>query len=98
MTKADAETICAFHEGWLVDMDEGRGDDDHYHDCYDDRDDCNGDDYDDHDDHDDYDDYNRDGRVKSVADFESAHITSWLHKIFSSKTSFLIWPILFLPH
>ena len=27
MTKADAETICAFHEGWLVDMDEGRGDD-----------------------------------------------------------------------
>ena len=26
MTKADAETICAFHEGWLVDMDEGRGD------------------------------------------------------------------------
>ena len=31
MTKADAETICAFHEGWLVDMDEGRGnlDDDH---------------------------------------------------------------------
>ena len=28
MTKADAETICAFHQGWLVDMDEGRGDDD----------------------------------------------------------------------
>ena len=54
--------------------------------------------YDDYDDLDDYDDYNRDGRVKSVADFESAHITSWLHKIFSSKTSFLIWPILFLPN
>ena len=26
VTKSDAETICAFHEGWLVDMDEGRGD------------------------------------------------------------------------
>jgi len=25
VTKSDAETICAFHEGWLVDMDEGRG-------------------------------------------------------------------------
>merc|ERR1712156_297965 len=25
VTKPDAETICAFHEGWLVDMDEGRG-------------------------------------------------------------------------
>ena len=31
MTKADAETICAFHQGWLVDMDEGRGDDDDTH-------------------------------------------------------------------
>ena len=31
MTKADAETICAFHQGWLVDMDEGRGDDDDAH-------------------------------------------------------------------
>ena len=38
MTKADAETICAFHEGWLVDMDEGRGDDD---------DECDDDDHDD---------------------------------------------------
>ena len=27
VTKSDAETICAFHEGWLVDMDEGRGED-----------------------------------------------------------------------
>ena len=26
MTKADAAVICEFHEGWLVDMDEGRGD------------------------------------------------------------------------
>ena len=25
MTKADAAVICEFHEGWLVDMDEGRG-------------------------------------------------------------------------
>merc|ERR1712240_623214 len=25
VTKADAEAICAFHEGWLVDMDEGHG-------------------------------------------------------------------------
>ena len=66
------------------------------YDDYDDYDDYG--DFDDYDDHDDYDDYNRDGRVKSVADFESAHITSWLHKIFSSKTSFLIWPILFLPN
>ena len=31
VTKADAETICAFHQGWLVDMDEGRGDDDDAH-------------------------------------------------------------------
>ena len=38
VTKADAETICAFHEGWLVDMDEGRGDDD---------DECDDDDHDD---------------------------------------------------
>ena len=26
VTKADAAVICEFHEGWLVDMDEGRGD------------------------------------------------------------------------
>ena len=25
VTKADAAVICEFHEGWLVDMDEGRG-------------------------------------------------------------------------
>merc|ERR1711971_956777 len=25
VTKADAAVICQFHEGWLVDMDEGRG-------------------------------------------------------------------------
>merc|ERR1712226_755497 len=25
LTKADAAIICAFHEGWLVDMDEGHG-------------------------------------------------------------------------
>ena len=27
VTKADAAVICEFHEGWLVDMDEGRGED-----------------------------------------------------------------------
>merc|ERR1711935_1291004 len=25
VTKQDAMAICAFHDGWLVDMDEGRG-------------------------------------------------------------------------
>merc|ERR1711962_1154920 len=25
VTKADAAAICGFHEGWLVDMDEGHG-------------------------------------------------------------------------
>ena len=25
VTKQDAEILCAFHDGWLVDMDEGRG-------------------------------------------------------------------------
>ena len=51
MTKADAETICAFHEGWLVDMDEGRGDDPDHDRDQDDHGDLDHDD-DDHD-HDD---------------------------------------------
>merc|ERR1712128_171895 len=25
LTKQDAEILCSFHDGWLVDMDEGRG-------------------------------------------------------------------------
>ena len=62
MTKADAETICAFHEGWLVDMDEGRGDDPDHDPDQDDHGDLDHDDDDhDHDDHDDRDHDDGDG-------------------------------------
>ena len=33
VTKADAAVICEFHEGWLVDMDEGRGEDYNHYDA-----------------------------------------------------------------
>ena len=53
----------------------------------DDDDACNHDDDDDDQDDDD-DGCNHDGRVKSVADLESAHITSWLHQILAPKHYF----------
>ena len=52
----------------------------------DDDDACNHDNDDDY--NDDDDDWNDDGRVKSVADLESAHITSWLQQILDPKHYF----------
>ena len=53
-----------------------------------DKDDDDQYDGDDDDDDDDDDACNHDGRVKSVADLESAHITSWLHQILAPKHYF----------
>ena len=63
------------NDDWNHNDDDGGDDDDWNHDDDDDDDNGGVDD-----------DRNDDGRVKSVADLESAHTTSWLHQILGFKT------------